>query len=159
MDKKEILSYIEDRPWTRKANRLERMADILRALGDPQKGLKYIHVAGTNGKGSCCAMLTSVLMEAGYKVGTFTSPHLSEYNERFRINNIPISDEDLAGIIEKIRKAEKKLDFEPTLFELLTVIGFTYFRKEKPISWYWKWGWAADSTPPISSKSPWSPSS
>ncbi|MBR0462005.1 MAG: bifunctional folylpolyglutamate synthase/dihydrofolate synthase [Erysipelotrichaceae bacterium] len=130
MDKKEIVSFIEDRPWVREAKRLERTARLLKALGDPQKGLKYIHVAGTNGKGSCCAMLTGILMDAGYKVGTFTSPHLIEYNERFCINNVPISDKDLSTIIGRIKKAVRKLNFEPTVFEILTAIGFTYFRKE-----------------------------
>ena len=130
MDKKEIVSFIEDRPWVREAKRLERTARLLKALGDPQKGLKYIHVAGTNGKGSCCAMLTGILMDVGYKVGTFTSPHLIEYNERFCINNVPISDKDLSTIIGRIKKAVRKLNFEPTVFEILTAIGFTYFRKE-----------------------------
>ena len=131
MNKKQIISFIEDRPWIRAKGRLERMEVFLKALDNPHKKLKYIHVAGTNGKGSACAMLTSILMEKGYRVGTFTSPHLVEYNERFCINNKAISDKDLGLVIKEVKKACGKLDFVPSVFETLSAIGFTYFAKEK----------------------------
>ena len=131
MANKEIIDFIENRPWFRPLERLDRMQRILEKLGNPHQKLKYIHIAGTNGKGSCSAMITSILMDNGLKVGTFTSPHLIEYNERFCINNIPISDLDFLEIIEKVKKAYNKLDFIPTVFETLTAIGFVYFYLQK----------------------------
>ena len=102
MNRKDITDFIENRPWERTAHRLTRMEKLLSVLGDPHRKLKYVHVAGTNGKGSCCAMLSSILHRAGYKVGTFTSPHLIEYNERFCIDGKPVDDDELAEVIEEI---------------------------------------------------------
>lgn len=131
MSEKEIISFIEDRPWVRSSDRLEKMSLILKELHNPQKKLKYIHVAGTNGKGSCCALLTSILIDSGYKVGTYTSPHLIKYNERFCINNIPVSNKELGLIIKDLKQAFKRLDFVPSVFETLTAIAFEYFKREK----------------------------
>ena len=77
---------------------LDRVGKVLEFLGNPQDKIKTVHVAGTNGKGSTCAILSSVLKEAGYKVGLFTSPHLVKYNERIKINSLAISDNDLYNI-------------------------------------------------------------
>lgn len=129
MDKEEIIDFIENRPWIRNKCRLDRMGELLKALGNPHKKLKYIHIAGSNGKGSASAMFTSILMVAGYKVGTFTSPHLIEYNERFCINNAPINDEDLSLIVQKIK--DVRLSFVPGVFEILTAIAFVYFQMKK----------------------------
>ena len=82
---------------------LSRISRILGLLGNPHKNLKCIHVAGSNGKGSTCAILEEILIKAGYKVGKFTSPHLFSYTERITINKHPISDLDFESIIEKIR--------------------------------------------------------
>ncbi|MBR2577713.1 MAG: bifunctional folylpolyglutamate synthase/dihydrofolate synthase [Erysipelotrichaceae bacterium] len=131
MNSYEIKEFIENRPWERTAHRLARMEKLLYVLGDPHKKLKYVHVAGTNGKGSCCAMLTSILCHAGYRVATFTSPHLVEYNERFCMNGIPLGDDKLGEAIEEIRKACTKIDFVPTVFETLTAIAFVCFAREK----------------------------
>ena len=104
---------------------LERILSVLGKLGNPQNGLRCIHVAGTNGKGSVCAMLNSILIESGYKVGLYTSPHIYEYTERIKINNTEISKEDFSGLFEEI----KALGVHLTEFEILTVIMFLYFKR------------------------------
>ena len=106
---------------------------LLRKLGNPQIGLRYVHVAGTNGKGSTVAYLTSILIESGIRVGTFTSPFLYHYNELFKINNTEISDEDFAKIFSQIKPAYDELAAEnifPSEYEILTVMSFIYFREK-----------------------------
>ncbi len=105
------------------------MQKILKLLNSPHDKLKIIHVAGTNGKGSCCAMLNSILIEQGYKVGLFTSPHLHKYNERIKINNSDISDEDFENGISKIKKISDELLDGGSLifFEILTIVALDYF--------------------------------
>jgi len=103
---------------------LERISNVLDKLGNPQDTLKCIHVAGTNGKGSVCAMLDSVLREAGYKVGLYTSPHIWEYTERIKINGVDISKEQFAKYVEKIIN----IGIHLTEFEILTVTAFLYFK-------------------------------
>ena len=85
MNYEEAVAYIDETPKFTKKNSLDHTKECLRRLGNPQDKFKVIHVAGTNGKGSTCAFLTSVLREAGYSCGLFTSPHLVEINERFQI--------------------------------------------------------------------------
>ena len=80
---------------------LDRMRTLLSELGNPQDKLKYIHVAGTNGKGSVCAMLSSALVKAGYKTGLFISPYITDFRERIQINNVPVSKETLTDAVEK----------------------------------------------------------
>lgn len=104
---------------------LNRIKEVLEKLGNPQKELKFIHVAGTNGKGSVCAILDSVLREAGYKTGLYTSPHIWEYTERIKINGIDIKKEIFANYVEKI----SKMNIDLTEFEILTVIAFLYFKE------------------------------
>ena len=104
---------------------LDRISKALEFLGNPQDSLKYIHVAGTNGKGSVCAMLDSILREAGYKVGLYTSPHIFEYTERIKINGIEIPKQDFADLFEEI----SNLNIHLTEFELLTVMMFLYFQR------------------------------
>ena len=96
-----------------------------------QDKLKIIHVAGSNGKGSVCAMLSSVLKEANYKVGTFISPHLIEYNERFLINGKCISDTDFVRLTEKVKKVSEDTGYNLTFFEILTCIAFLYFYEQE----------------------------
>lgn len=105
---------------------LDRMYSALDKLGNPQDSLKYIHVAGTNGKGSTCAMLASILQEAGYKVGLYTSPHIFEYTERIKINGIEIEKQDFADLIEEVLDLEINL----TEFEILTLVMFLYFSRK-----------------------------
>ena len=102
---------------------LDRIRLALEKLGNPQDKLKYIHVAGTNGKGSTCAMLDSILREAGYKTGLYTSPHIINYTERIKINGEEISRDEFACFFEKVFS----LDIHLTEFEILTVIMFLYF--------------------------------
>ncbi len=110
---------------------LERIRALCSALGNPQKELKFIHVAGTNGKGSFSAMTDSVLSAAGYKVGHYTSPYILRFNERIRVNGESISDEALAELTEGVAAVAEKMDDKPTEFELITAIAFEYFRREK----------------------------
>jgi len=106
---------------------LERIAKVLDALGNPQDRLKYIHVAGTNGKGSVCTMLDSILREAGYKTGLYTSPHIYEYTERIKVSGEEISKNDFVRYFEGINAKKEELKIHLTEFEVLTVIMFLYF--------------------------------
>ncbi len=104
---------------------LDRISSALEKFGNPQDKLKYIHVAGTNGKGSVCTMLESVLREAGYKTGLYTSPHIWEYTERIKINGTEISQDEFAEYINEICGCGIHL----TEFEILTVMTFLYFAR------------------------------
>lgn len=106
---------------------LGRIAQILELLGNPQDKLNCIHVAGTNGKGSTCAILASILKEAGIKTGLYTSPHIFEYTERIKIDGCDISKEDFAKYIDEICELAKKNDINLTEFEILTAVMFRYF--------------------------------
>lgn len=99
------------------------------ALGHPEKAYPTIHVAGTNGKGSVSSMLASILMEAGYKVGLFTSPHLRSFTERIRLNGQPISEEAVATFVTTIQPTIEQLN--PSFFEVTTAMAFAYFRDQK----------------------------
>ena len=107
---------------------LERMAELLRRLGNPESSLRFVHVAGTNGKGSTAALLDACLRQAGYRVGLYTSPHLVRYNERFQIDGRPISDEALAAATERVKAAADTMEDAPTQFELLTCVAFCCFQ-------------------------------
>lgn len=111
----------------------ERIEYLLAELGDPQKKIKYIHVTGTNGKGSVCSMLESMLAQK-YSVGKFTSPHLVKYNERFCLNKKEITDTELADLVTKVSKVVEKIpqDLIPTQFEVLTAMAFLFFAEQKP---------------------------
>ena len=106
---------------------LERIESLLKKVGNPEKNLKCIHVAGTNGKGSVCAMIHSILVDAGYKVGLYTSPHLKKFNERIKINDGEISDEDIVKYYLKVKKYLSGQSF----FEITTAMAFLYFFEKK----------------------------
>lgn len=106
---------------------LERISAILEILGNPQDSLQYFHVAGTNGKGSVCAILASVLQEYGKKTGLYTSPHIFEYTERIKINGEDISKEDFAYYVTNICEIADKNQIHLTEFEILTAAAFKYF--------------------------------
>ena len=111
---------------------LEVTVALLEKLGNPHKNLKYIHVAGTNGKGSVCAMIESVLRASGFKTGLYTSPHLFRFNERFRINGREIPDAALEQLIADVEAAAQSLTTRPpTFFEISTAMAFEYFKREK----------------------------
>ena len=105
---------------------LERIFAVLEKFGNPQDSLKFIHVAGTNGKGSVCAMLAAILQEAGYKTGLYTSPHIWEYTERIKVNGEEIPKETFAEYVQKITETGIHL----TEFEILTVMMFLYFKEK-----------------------------
>ena len=113
---------------------LENMQLLLSKMGNPHLDLRYIHVAGTNGKGSTCAVLTQVLIQANYKVGTYVSPYLERFNERIQIDREPIADNDLAKHAEIVRNAIVAMLEEgashPTEFEIVTAIGFSYYLEQ-----------------------------
>ncbi|MCU0857857.1 MAG: bifunctional folylpolyglutamate synthase/dihydrofolate synthase [Pontiellaceae bacterium] len=105
---------------------------LLEKLGNPHEGLKCVHVAGTNGKGSVCAMMESVLRASGFKTGLYTSPHLFRFNERFRINGREIPDPVLEKLIAQVEAAAQSLTIRPpTFFEISTAMAFEYFNREK----------------------------
>jgi dihydrofolate synthase/folylpolyglutamate synthase len=127
----DAINYIEQIQAFGSKPGLCRIKRLLEVLGNPQEHLKIIHVAGTNGKGSTCTMLEAILEKQGYSVGVYTSPHLVKYNERIKINTIPISDLEFSDLTEAvIKQCEQmiKQGFEqPTTFEVITAIAFCYF--------------------------------
>ncbi len=131
MNYKEALEYIHSVSWTFCKPGLDRIKELTEKLGNPQNSLKFIHVAGTNGKGSFCSMLHSILKEQGYRVGLFTSPYIKFFNERIAVNGEPISDYDLASITEKVKPIADSMTDKPTEFELITAIGLEYFKNQK----------------------------
>ena len=106
---------------------LDRISSILDLLGKPQDNLKCIHVAGTNGKGSVCAIIASILNCAGIKTGLYTSPHIFEYTERIKINGVDISKDDFANYVFEIVKIADENNLHLTEFEILTAVMFKYF--------------------------------
>ena len=113
---------------------LKAMEYFMEELGHPEKELKFIHIAGTNGKGSTTEMLTNILTKNGYKVGKYISPHLIKYNERISVNGQDISDKEIKNIIEKlndkIEKYNQISNVKVTLFELLTTMALYYFKEK-----------------------------
>lgn len=106
---------------------LERISALLELLGNPQDELKFFHVAGTNGKGSVCSIMASVLQEAGKSVGLYTSPHIFNYTERIKINGVEISKEDFARLVFEICTLAENNNIYLTEFEILTAVMFKYF--------------------------------
>lgn len=129
MNYTEALSYIHSINWCFCKPGLERIGELCEKMGNPQKDLTVIHVAGTNGKGSFCAMLDSVLRTAGKKVGLYTSPYIRFFNERMCIDGEPISDEELAELTSDVRLIADRMTDKPTEFELITAIAFEYFKR------------------------------
>jgi dihydrofolate synthase / folylpolyglutamate synthase len=124
---------------------LETMQYLLRLMGDPQQSLRFIHIAGTNGKGSVAAMLHAALSKAGYKTGLYTSPHLVSFCERFHINGRPIAETDVVRLVEQIKPVLEKVaahpEFRaPTFFEAVTAIALQYFYEQKIDVVVWETG-------------------
>ena len=131
MTYQEALAYIHAVHWQGHKPGLARTRALLAALGDPHKQLRFVHVAGTNGKGSTAAMLDSCLRCAGYKVGLFTSPYIIRFNERIQVNGAPIPDGDLVRLVEQVRPAAAAMADVPTEFELITALGMLYFAQQR----------------------------
>ena len=129
MNYTEALEYIHGVSWTFCKPGLERIGELCERLGHPEKKLKFIHVAGTNGKGSTSSMLDSVLRKAGYKTGLYTSPYIRVFNERMRINGENISNDELATLTEYIKPIADQMADNPTEFELITALAFEYFAR------------------------------
>jgi dihydrofolate synthase/folylpolyglutamate synthase len=129
MNYTEALEYIHSINWAFCKPGLERIKLLCDALGNPESKLKFIHVAGTNGKGSFCAMLESILRNAGYKTGLFTSPYIKVFNERMQVNGKMIGDDELAEITAYVKPIADSMKDKPTEFELITAIGFEYFKR------------------------------
>ena len=125
MNYEEAVAYIEETPKFTTKNKLEHTKECLRRLGSPEERFKVIHVAGTNGKGSTCAFLTSILREAGYSCGLFTSPHLVVINERFQINEKNIEDDNLEKVSNDIKKWSKSWHKEKEIW--YKIVNHEYF--------------------------------
>lgn len=119
---------------------LERMEVLLAALGHPERGQRFVHVAGTNGKGSTCAMIASALRCSGQRTGLFISPHLIEPTERIQVDGVPISATDFASVFETVHVTaeqlvrDERIDAHPSYFETVTAMAFVYFREHCGIS-------------------------
>ena len=129
----QAIDYIMSRRKFQKSNGHERIERLLELLGNPHKNLKYIHVVGTNGKGSVSTAMSYILKNAGYKTGLFTSPYIVEFGERIQVNNTYISHENIADITALIKEKTDLMESEdlyPTVFEVTTALAFLYFAKE-----------------------------
>ena len=131
MTYKETLDYINSVRLNQWKLGLSRTRELLHMLGDPQDKLKFVHIGGTNGKGSTSAMIESVLRNAGYKTGLFPSPYLEEFRERIRVGGKKISEADLCRITEKVKAAADTMEDDPSHFEIVTAIGMIYFSEMK----------------------------
>jgi len=135
MTYKEAIEYISGTRKFGSKPGLERIKRLLELLGDPQKELKFVHVAGTNGKGSVCACLYSILMKAGYKTGFFISPAIQRFSERIRVSGAEITEEEIAGfmvlISQKIDIMKAESDDHPTEFEILTAMAMLHYKKHE----------------------------
>ena len=127
MSYEETLAYIHSVKWQGSKPGLSRTRALLSALGNPERQLRFVHIAGTNGKGSTAACIASCLQAAGWRVGLYTSPYINRFNERMQVNGVPISDEDLETLVDRIRPIANALTDSPTEFELITALGFLYF--------------------------------
>ena len=127
----DAIEYINTPRWLTSRLGLERIRELLDRLGRPQDRLKFVHVAGTNGKGSTCAFTASILAEAGFKTGLFTSPYVETFHERIRVNGRNISDEDLTAATLCVRECAEAMEAEggehPTEFELMTAVALVHF--------------------------------
>ena len=131
MNIQETMAYIHATEWQGSRPGLSRITALCAALGNPEASFPAIHIAGTNGKGSTSAMLAAILREEGLRVGLFTSPYIYSFGERMQINGVPIPDDALCRVIERIRPTVDAMEDRPTEFELITAAAFVYFAEEK----------------------------
>ena len=127
----EAIEWMDSRHWSGTGKGIVRSQELLERLGNPQDKLKFVHVAGTNGKGSVCACLSKILTAAGYQVGLFVSPHLKRFNDRIYFNGIEIGDEDFARLASWIRTQAETMEDAPTVFEIMTAMGMLYFAEKQ----------------------------
>jgi len=129
MNVNEAIEYIHSVFWKGSIPGLERTQELLAKMGNPEKDLKFVHIAGTNGKGSTAAMTASILRKAGYKTGLYTSPYIYRFHERMQVNGVEIADEDLIAITEYVKPLADSMEQSPTEFELVCCIAFEYFKR------------------------------
>lgn len=131
MTYEEALEYINTYGWSKTRLGLDRTGELLKRLGDPQGRLKFVHAAGTNGKGSTCAMLESVLRTEGYRTGFYPSPYILDFRERIQVSGKMIPKADLARLTQIVAAQADTMEEHPTQFELITAIGMLYFLEQK----------------------------
>lgn len=129
MNLNEALDFIQSICWLGTHPGLGRITELLHRLGDPHKELKFVHITGTNGKGSVAAMVTATLNAAGLNVGRFTSPHLRYYNERINVAGQDVADEDICRLAELIKPAAEAMEEKPSEFEIWTAMAMCYFKQ------------------------------
>ena len=130
MNAEQAIEYIHSVCWKGSIPGLERTRELLGLLGNPQDSLKFVHIAGTNGKGSTAAMTASILRKAGYRTGLYTSPYIYRFHERMQVNGEQISDSDLAQITAYVKPFAQSMQESPTEFELVSCIAFEYFKRQ-----------------------------
>src|SRR5437763_12731896 len=125
----EAIAFLYSLRWFGAKFGLANTLKLAALAGNPQDGLRFIHVAGTNGKGSTCAMLESIYRTAGLRVGLFTSPHLVLFGERIQVNREPISEEDVVRMVGELQPLLEQFPDEghPTFFEVITIMPLRYF--------------------------------
>ena len=131
MNAEQAIAYIHSVCWKGSIPGLGRTQELLEKMGNPEKKLKFVHIAGTNGKGSTAAMTASILSKAGYRTGLYTSPYIYRFHERIQVDGVEISDEDLAEITESVKPLADSMEQSPTEFELVCCIAFEYFYRKK----------------------------
>ena len=131
MTPNEALEYIHSVCWKGAIPGLERTQTLLKKMGNPEKKLKFVHIAGTNGKGSTAAMTASILRKAGYRTGLYTSPYIYRFHERMQVDGMEISDQELAEVTEFVRPLADSMAESPTEFELVSCIAFEYFCRKQ----------------------------
>ena len=130
MNVNEAIEYIHSNFWKGSIPGLSRTQELLAKMGNPEKKLKFVHIAGTNGKGSTASMTASILQQAGYTVGLYTSPYIYRFHERMQVNGAEISDEDLIACTEYVKPLAQSMEQQPTEFELVCCIAFEYFLRK-----------------------------
>ena len=125
----EAIEYIHSVYWKGSIPGLSRTFELLEKMGDPQKQLKFVHIAGTNGKGSTAAMTASILRKAGYRTGLYTSPYIYTFHERMQVDGEMISDEELVAITRFVKPLADSMVESPTEFELVSCIAFEFFKR------------------------------
>ncbi|MFH1612168.1 MAG: Mur ligase family protein, partial [bacterium] len=127
---KKSLDYLYNLSLFSCKKKLDNITYLLNYLNNPHKNLKFIHIAGTNGKGSTSVFIYQILQQANFKVGLFTSPHLIDFRERIRINEKMISKKDVIRLVSFLEKKIKELHLQPIFFEVITVLSFLYFQEK-----------------------------
>ena len=124
------IAYINEPRWMESRLGLDRIRELLDRLGRPQDRLKFVHVAGTNGKGSTCAYLASILQAAGLRTGLFTSPYLITFEERIRVDGVNIALDQLAEVALLVKEQAEAMTDHPTEFELMTAVALVHFARQ-----------------------------